>query len=136
MIVVLLLGIALLAAAAGLLYLARHRPVAADEPVPVAPVAPGSNEVVFFETTVHIMAGGRAYGTLTRFSLPGDDPEAWDVQLHDADGILDVVEQRQGFTSRADAEAWALPLAQRLREHYDAKQRRETLRDLADLALQ
>lgn len=91
-------------------------------------------KITFYSTVVHVMANGRSHGTLTRFSLPGDKPEAWSVELRDPDGVLDG-DVRHSCSSRADAEAWAYPRAARLAEHAEDKLFAACTLDLADVAL-
>lgn len=96
-------------------------------------------KITFFTHVVHIMAGGKSYGTLTRYSLPGDRPEGWTVAFTDPDGVLSADVKRDGlsrsFESRAEAETWALPHAIALVEHAQDRSAMQDGIDLAELAL-
>ena len=96
-------------------------------------------KISFHTHTVHIMAGGKSHGTLTRWSLPGDKPEVWTVAFIDPDGVVSDDDKRHGlsaaFASRHDAEMWALPHAIRLAEAAEHQRVRADGMALAELAL-
>lgn len=96
-------------------------------------------KISFFTHVVHIMAGGRSFGTITRYSLPGDRPEVWQVAFNDPDGVLSDEVKREGlstpFASRTEAEVWATPHAIALVERWQAKAAEFDATALAELAL-
>ena len=86
-----------------------------------APSRPASNAVVFFNRLVTVMVGGKSFGTMTQMSLPGDEPEVWQIDLcapNSSASDRHIVRQHIG--SRAEAEEWVSEQVKILALNYEA----------------
>lgn len=116
---ILIVGIVLLLVAVAFAVLAL-RGGKQKSPAPVR--RPASNEVVFFSRIVNVMIGGKSFGTMTQMSLPGDEPEVWQIDLaapNTTPSDRHIVRQHIG--TRAEAEDWVRENVKVLAMNYEAQ---------------
>lgn len=81
---------------------------------------PTSNEVVFFNRLVNVMIGGKSFGTMMQLSLPGDEPEVWQIDLSAPNvSSSDRHITRQHIGPRSEIEEWVREQVQLLAANYE-----------------